>query len=263
MHPVLADFFFPVYTYGTLVAAAFLIGLKITTDRARRRGWDPAIISNLFLFLLASSIVGARLLYVLSNAQYFLARPLEILMVQRGGLSYFGGFLGAVAAGVCYARKKSMPFLELADVFVPALALGQAIGRLGCYFNGCCYGVLYDGWGALYFPAGSPAFVDQVNSGWISPQWPYAWGVFPVQLLSSLADLLLFVLLVAIDDRKKNSGQTFFAYLAGYGVLRFLLEFLRGDNVLMAGGLTGYQWISLGIFTVGLAGLLGRRRHAR
>ncbi len=256
MHPVLIDFPIPVHTYGVLVAMAFLLGIKITLDRAAKASLDKELVLNLFLLILVSSILGARLLYVLENAHYYFLRPLEILMVHRGGLSYFGGFLAAILISMLYARKKRVAYLSLADIFMPALALGQSIGRLGCYFNGCCFGKTTGSFWGIMFPRGSAVFADHVARGLADPLWQYSLPVIPAQLISSFADLALFCALIAVDNRKKVSGTTLFSYLAGYGLIRFCIEFLRDDSPPLALGWTLPQYLALASLFLGIAGLL-------
>ncbi len=255
MHPILIPFKFPIYTYGTLVALAFLAGLRIVLDRAARAGISKNLIFNVFLGVMAGAITGARLLYVVENWTYFRTAPLEILMVQHGGLSYFGGFVMAVTVSVFVIWHGKRKFFEVADIFMPALALGQAIGRLGCYFNGCCYGVVTNGSWGIRFPRGSAVFTDHEARGWLTPWDSTSLSVVPVQWISSLMDAALFCALTVIDDRKTRTGTTFFAYLFGYGLIRFGLELLRGDNPTVAMGWTLPQWLSAAGIMAGLAGL--------
>ena len=256
MHPVLFRFFIPVYTYGACVALAFLIGIKITVDRGEKTGVDNNFIMNLSLVILTGSVLGARLLYVVEQWGYFRLHLNELWMVHRGGLSFFGGLIMALIASAIFVRLSGIPFLATADIFMPALALGQAIGRLGCYFNGCCYGIVNEGALGVMFPEGSPVFADHVARGWIPSSWFYSLPVVPVQLISSFADLMLFCILCVVDDRKKMVGTTFFMYLAGYGLIRFLIEYVRDDSPLLAMSLTLPQCIGLGGILVGLGGLL-------
>ncbi len=257
MHPVLLHFIFPIYTYGTLVAIAFLAGITIALDRAGRQGISKDLVTNLLMVVLISSIAGARMLYVIEHWDYFRVQMLEIFMVHHGGLSYFGGLLGGLVGGIFYARKKKGNILALLDLFMPSLALGQAIGRLGCYFNGCCYGIVTEGRWGIRFPRGSSVFNDHLARGWVSPFDGYALPVLPMQLISSFLDLLLFCILIGIDNRKKSMGSTFFTYLIGYGLLRFCMEFLRSDS----NPYTTLQWtlpqfIAAAAFLAGLVGLI-------
>lgn len=256
MHPVLWNFPIPVYTYGACVALAFLLGIKITLDRTAKAGIDRNFIMNLCLIILAASVVGARLLYIAEQWEYFRVNPKEMWMVHRGGLSYFGGLASALLAAIVTVRLRGLQCLPIADAFMPAVALGQAIGRLGCYFNGCCYGIVEQGWFSVMFPKGSPAFSDQVMKGMIPYGWEYSLPVLPAQLITSMTDLFLFCVLCVVDDRKKIPGTTFFTYLAGYGLLRFLCEFLRADSRFWIPGFTLPQLLALGGLAVGLAGLL-------
>ena len=255
MHPIVVNMGFPVHTYGVFVALAFLLGIKVTLDRSTKASLDKDLVMNLSLLILVSSVSGARLLYVAENWNYFQQRLWEILMVHRGGLSYFGGFVTAIFACISLLRCKAIKFLPLADIFMPALALGQAIGRLGCYFNGCCFGKTTSGFWGVMFPRGSIVFSEHVSRGWVAPFWLYSLPVIPCQLISSFVDIVLFCLLIAIDNRKKIPGTTFFSYLVGYGVIRFFLEFLRADSPPLALGWTLPQIIGLMSLFLGLVGL--------
>ncbi len=237
------------------MAVAFLVGIKITLDKVAkaRISKEPKVsqefLMNLFLVILASSIVGARAMYILENGGYFRQNLWEIPMVQHGGLSYFGGLFLAVLASVVAIRRAKQSVLKTADLLTPALALGQAIGRLGCYFNGCCFGIVSDGPWAVMFPRGSAAFARHLADGCISAMDLFSLPVIPTQLLSSFLDVLLFCALNVIQRRSVTPGTTLFSYLVGYGCLRFLVEFLRVNGPVP-------QWLSLASIVVGLAGLM-------
>ena len=260
MHPILIKFFgLPVTTYGVLMAVAFTAVLKICLDRAKKTGMDREVVLNVFLIIFAGSMIGARGLYVVENADFFKQYPKEIVMVNHGGLSYFGGFGFALAVVAIYIHKLKKEFLQFADLFMRALPLGQAIGRIGCYCTGCCYGIIHEGIWGVVFPRGSTVFADQVSSRWLPSFSRFSLPVIPTQLLSSFLDVLLFCVLIVVDDRKKVPGVTFFSYLVGYGILRFCVEFLRGDSPLLPLfhlGWTLYQFIAVGIVFAGLAGLV-------
>lgn len=248
MHPILFHCGIPVYTYGALMAIAFLVGIKITLDKAAKAGVGQEFLMNLFLVILVSSIVGARTMYVLENWEYFRKNLLEIPMVQHGGLSYFGGLLFALTASVIAVRRAHQSFLGIADLLAPGLALGQAIGRLGCYFNGCCFGILSDGPWAVMFPQGSAAFAHHWSNGWVSALDEFSLPVIPAQLLSSILDVFLFCLLSGTQSRSVTPGVTLFSYLIGYGCLRFSMEFLRVNGPVP-------QYLALASIVAGLAGL--------
>jgi phosphatidylglycerol---prolipoprotein diacylglyceryl transferase len=259
MLPILFNLGIPIHSYGVLVAVAFWIGIKITLDRAQKAQVDTNMIMNLFFVILLSSIAGARLLHVVENWGMYRHHLADIVMVHRGGLSYFGGFSAAVVTGILVIRIKGMPILKTVDLFIPALALGQSIGRLGCFFNGCCYGIVHDGPWSLLFPRGSAVFGDHVARGWVDPSGMYSLPVLPTQLLSSFTNLALFTVLVFVDARKKRGGTTFFTYLVGYGLLRFGMEFLRDDSPAVLASLSLPQVLCVLSILVGVWAFILRR----
>ena len=153
---------------------------------------------------------------------------------------FYGGVIGAILAGLVFIRRKEMPLWVVADAAAPCVALGHAIGRIGCFLNGCCFGKPTDSWAGVVFGPGSAAwdyFEMKVGSGQVR--------VHPVQLYETLGEMVIFGLLLASESRKSFEGQLFVTYLFLYGVLRFGLEHLREGNPLLLLGLTGSQLISI------------------
>ena len=141
MHPVLLKLGpLTVYTYGVFVASGFLAALACTMREARRKGLDAQVIPDLGLAVLLGAVVGARLLYVGINPGHFLEHPLDIFMIWKGGLVFSGGDVLGGVLGYLAMRRRGQPILPWLYAVAPGLALGQAIGRLGCFFAGCCYG---------------------------------------------------------------------------------------------------------------------------
>lgn len=243
MFPVLFKCpFFTIYTYGVFVAAAFVVSSWLIVREARRRGLNTDVVYNLSLTLLFGGIVAARLFYCALNVDYFLSRPLEIFMLHHGGLVWFGGFAGALLCGVIFLKRKRMPVLETCGLFAPYAALGQAIGRIGCFFNGCCYG--RESVRGLYFPVHDAVLV-------------------PSQLIDALTLFVIFLILRSLSYAKSGAVLSFYLMLAS--LQRFFLEFIRGDVRPFYGGLSIFQWISIGIFAGGalLYARLKRCCHGR
>lgn len=216
--------FFTIYAYGVFVAAAFLVATLLLTQEARRKGLDEEKIYRFSIFLLVSGIIGARLFYVFLNWDYFSSHWTDILMLQKGGLVWFGGLMGATIAGVFYLWRSKMPVLKTADLFCAYLALAQAIGRIGCFFNGCCYGRESMRFG-VYFPV-------------------HGKFLLPVQLFDSFTLLLIFVVLRLFSAHFKGQGRIFSVYLILAGLQRFGMEFLRADEKFYFLSLSVFQWIS-------------------
>jgi phosphatidylglycerol:prolipoprotein diacylglycerol transferase len=173
--------------------------------------------------------------------------------VQRGGLVFYGGFIGATLAGLWFARRKMIPAARLADILAPSIALGNVFGRIGCLLFGCCYGRTCDlPWG-IRFPAGSLAQRQHFLYGLAGENAP-SLPVHPVQLYDAALNLLLYIALAALYRRKRFDGQVFAAFLIGYAVTRSLAEMFRGDysGAHRHGGFTPAQLVSAGIFAAGL-----------
>src|SRR3954464_7335963 len=137
MHPILFEIGrFPVYTYGVLLAAAYLLGLQFALVRARKRGLDANRVMDLGIYIIISALVGAKLLLLVTDFQTFKSNPAELLNLLREGGVFYGGLLVAVAVALFYIRKVGLPLWTTCDVFAPGIALGHVIGRFGCFFAG-------------------------------------------------------------------------------------------------------------------------------
>ena len=214
MHPVLFKIGpYSVYSYGAMLALAFLVCSFLAKRRAASIGMDGEKILDLTILLIMSGVIGGRIMFVILDLEYFKTRPLDIFKLWEGGLVWYGGLILAVISGAVFLRIYRMPILKTADLMMPYVALGQAIGRIGCFLNGCCYGK-------------TPAL--------------------PTQLFESAAMLIVYLIL---RRRVPSNGRTFFLYLILYSVFRFFNEFIRGDNMLAVMGLTFSQFISVIIFT--------------
>lgn len=233
MHPMLFKFnFITIYTYGFMVAAAFLICARLLSARFKEIGLDGNLAFDMAVYLLISGIIGARLLHVLLNAGYYFGDVKEIFMLQHGGLAIQGGFISAFLAAIFFIKKHRLDAGKICDVLIPYTALGEAIGRFGCYFNGCCYGRPTNFWTAVTFPC-------------------VAEPVHPTQLYSTFFLLMIFVVLKIKEKKKNFDWQIVSVYLILYPVMRFSIDFLRGDLQIVFLGLTTSQLISIGLFLTG------------
>ena len=232
-----------IHWYGLLVALGFWLGLWNASRRGLRAGFHPECVWDAGVWIVLGTVVGARALYVMTFWRAnFAGQPLkEIFMIQHGGLVFYGGLIGASLATVGYLLAKHIPLWKFGDALAPSIALGYAVGRLGCLMNGCCYGRPTNLPWAIHFPA------DHETQGV---------GVHPTQVYDSLLSLGLFGLLAWWFPRRKFDGQIFALYLVGYAVLRSVVELFRGDYPSYWGGwATQAHLISAGILAVGL-GLL-------
>ncbi len=231
MHPIICKIGpFTIYSYGLMLAVAFLISSTLAVFQAKKQNIDPDIIFNLCFVGFVSGIIGARLFYISENIVYYLKNPLEIIMFQRGGLSWFGGLFSGVIFGILYLKKKKISVYKIFDLMSPFVALGQAIGRIGCLLNGCCYGKVSAEFGIFF----------DIHEAYL----------IPTQLYSSLALFIIFIVLRFIQERPHKTGQVFYAYLLLYSLARFIIEFWRADNEAIIFGLTLFHLLSIAIFCI-------------
>lgn len=269
MHPIAFQLgSLTVTWFGVMVALGFLAGLWTASRRAPRAGVVPDTILDIGPWLIVGAIVGARLLYVLTYWDLLMEKPLfpqapwtEIFMVQRGGLVYYGGLIGAALGCILFARWKKIPLWKLADILTPSIALGYVFGRIGCLLNGCCFGrVCHLPW-AIRFPNQSFAWSKQYLDGLVGKTDP-SLPVHPTEIYDALLNLVLYLGLAWLYRRRKFDGQVFAAYLMCYAVTRSIVEAFRGDYtpVHLHGGLTPAQLLGIAVFAAGLAllGLLPR-----
>lgn len=243
--------------YGIFVALGFLAGYKLLHRRAARLGLPVEAAPDITLAAMVGGIVGARLLYVLQNwSEEFSANPLEALAIWHGGLVFYGGFLGALVTVIFWSRRQGWPLLAIGDMAAPALALGHAFGRVGCFLNGCCFGRVTAGPLAVSYPGltsdgliNGPLYVQRLL-GVVPPDALACAPVFPIQVVEALGNLALCGVLLRLDRRAALRGRLFPVYLALYAVLRFLVEFGRGDYLSRPGGLTSAQWFCLVLVVV-------------
>ncbi|MBI5573200.1 MAG: prolipoprotein diacylglyceryl transferase [Elusimicrobia bacterium] len=240
MYPTLFKIgFLEIHTYGVFVALGFFVGFRTLLFYGRKSNISSEIIESLTFLVFIFSLIGARFFYVLISWQEFADNPLDILKIWQGGLVFWGGFLGGAITGIIFSLKHKIPLWKLADVFAPALAIGHALGRIGCFFAGCCYGRITDSFLGVVFPENCLA--------------PTGIKLIPTQILSSGLLFILFLILVIFWKRKKFDGQIFLTYTVLFSAGRFLIEFLRGDfrgNLIL--GITPTQIVSIMIFIVSI-----------
>ena len=242
MRPVLFELGpLTLYSYGLAVAAGFLLAAFLAARRARAVGINPALIQRIALLGLLAGLLGARAAYVFLHWEIYRADPMEILRLDHGGLVFYGGLAGGLLAGAAAASAAKLPLLATLDLFMPPLVLAHAIGRVGCFLNGCCYGAPTAlPWGVV-FP----------------PELIYR---HPTQLYEAAALVLIFLYLQRMERCSPPPGTILLTYGLLYGAWRFLAEFLRGDSPLVLAGLTAFQLASLPLALFCGCLLLLRRR---
>lgn len=251
-----------IHAYGACMALGFLLAWQAIVRLCKKTGQPSDYLSSLLVWIMVWSIAGARAAYVLEHwTAEFRDAPLAVFRIDRGGLMFYGGFIGAAVTLLVYARLLRKPFLEITDLLLAGLPLGHAFGRVGCFFHGCCHGARTDGPLGVCFPKGSPAWWEQTASGALPQTADAALPVLPTQLFEAALNAALFALLFALYPKhRRNAGFVSAVYCCAYGTIRFGMEYLRGDQRMALFGLSIGQCISLGVFATGVALFLVRRR---
>ncbi len=247
---------FTIYSYGVMLALAFIIGTLFAERRARKQGYPKDSIVDLSLWILVSSVSGARLLFVLINWDYYRNNILESFKIWEGGLVYYGGLIAGFLAAVFYLQRKRLALWRTADILAPSLALGEAIGRIGCFLNGCCYGSVSEKGGVCFPGAGDPpVFVQQLRDGLLLPGAAHSLPVIPAQLYASAGSLMIFFILLKAARLKIFDGFLFWLFILLYSFARFVIEGIRyyESNFFLFGTITISQGIS--VLLAGAAGL--------
>lgn len=242
-----------VYTYGVLLAAAYLIGLKFAVARARRHGLDGDRMLDLGIYIIIAALIGAKLLLLIVDFDLFVRQPSELWTLARSGGVFYGGLIAAFLVAMWYIRRHRLPVWTTTDMFAPGIALGHAIGRLGCFLAGCCFGRPTSLPWAVTFS--DPFAASNVGT-------PLGTPLHPTQLYESGAELLILGALLATERRGRYfPGRTFWWYVLLYSISRFVIEFFRGDERGMFWGISTSQIISLVLLPVSVAMLLWLSRR--
>ncbi|KZE53191.1 prolipoprotein diacylglyceryl transferase [Brevibacillus parabrevis] len=230
-----------IHWYGIIMGLAFFLGTYLARHNSKRSGIDPDHVLNMVVLIIPAAIVCARLYYVVFEWAQYKDNLMDIFAVWKGGLAIHGGLIGGVLAGTYYIRKHNLPFLRLADIFMPSVILGQAIGRWGNFINQEAHGETV----SAEFMAKFPAFIrDQM---FIGGQYYH-----PTFLYESLWNLVVFGILMLLLYRLKNfDGQVLFSYMILYSIGRFFIEGMRTDSLLIADTLRVAQLVSLSLIALG------------
>ena len=253
MHPILFEVAgFPVYTYGLLLAAAYLIGLQFALVRARTRGLDPNRVMDLGMWIILSALAGAKLLLVIVEFDTY-RNPSELWTLMRSAGVFYGGLIAAVVVALWYLWRHRMPVWTVTDVFAPGIALGHVVGRLGCLFAGCCFGRPTSVPWAIEFHSQYAA--QNVGT-------PLDVPLHPTQLYEASAELFILGILLATERKGRPfPGRTFWLYMLFYAISRFVIEFYRGDSRGTIGAFSTSQFVSIVLVPLSIVMLiwLGRR----
>jgi phosphatidylglycerol:prolipoprotein diacylglycerol transferase len=245
---------FTLHTYGVLLAIAFLAGLWAASRQAKRDGLDASRITDMAVWVLIAGLVGAKALLLAVDWRYFSRNPRELLSLFQSGGVFYGGLLAGILVAWLYARHYQLPAWRTADVLAPGVVIGQAIGRLGCFSAGCC-------WGKPSQVPWAVTFTDVYAARAVGT--PMDTPLHPSQLYESFAAFLIFFFLLWLAPRKRFHGQVTLAYVALYSAVRFGLEFLRGDieRGTWFGGVLSTSQIAALVLLLGVAVVLPRLRR--
>ena len=226
-----------VHGYGLMIGIGVAAALLLSWRRARERGFAEETVSRLAVYMLIFGFLGAKLLYIITSMDEFLADPLGTLGAE--GFVVYGGIIAGFFAVLFYCRRKKLDLLTWLDLFFPGVALAQGFGRIGCFLAGCCYGAPTDSVLGVVFPLGGSA--------------PAGIALWPTQLFSAGGDFIIAALLLLMEKKHSERGRTSVSYLFLYAVGRFAVEFFRDDPRGTVGFLSTSQFISVFIFALALA----------
>jgi phosphatidylglycerol---prolipoprotein diacylglyceryl transferase len=245
MHPILLQFGpFTLYSYGAFCTLGMLLGTLLIAWQLKWRVGTYDFLPSWILVLVLAGFLGARALNAFYHPQLFWASPLEFIL-SSGGLVLYGGFFAGIVAFYVLAQRSPYSLVTLADSFAPGVLLGVAFGRLGCFLAGCCYG--------------TPCSIEALAVHYPSPHATLGMAMHAVQLYEAFGLLLLILWMLPVSKQRVWKGFNISLFFFGYGVLRFFMELLRGDKLLIDGQLSVSQWFSLLAVAIGL--LLWMRSH--
>lgn len=265
---------FTVNTYGALLAFAFLTGLFVMARQAAADNLDKNRVYDLGLWVLVASLIGSKLLMIVTDWDDYEGNWRAFLSLDflRSGGVFYGGFIGAIIASVIMMRIYKLPWWRTADAFAPGIAIGQAIGRLGCFSAGCCWGKPTTAFCGVHFSdkghevTNVPTIVGHLPAA-IQKEWVEKLGsltapihLHPVQLYEVGATLVIFVILLVMARKRKFHGQIVLAYALLYAIARFIIEFWRDDPRGALFGLSTSQFIAALIFVGSIIAFIYRLR---
>lgn len=256
MYPYINIFGKQIGTYGVIGAIGFLIGLLVILKICKYYDVKKEDAFYCFLYASIGVLIGAKLLYFITAIPTIFANFNELihdipalLSIAFGGLVFYGGLLGAVFGIWVYCKQFKLPFKNMILTAVPAIPLIHGIGRIGCFFAGCCYGIEYNGWGSVTYTNAISSVANGVPR-------------LPVQLIEAGCNVIIFIILMCMLKKCLNTYKTLGAYCILYSIMRFVLEFFRGDVIRGVWfGISTSQIISIGIFIVGVVILVKEYRN--
>lgn len=248
MYPYLELFGLNIPTYGLMMSLAFIVAILFSYFRAKKAGLDPDKLLNIAIIAIVTGVLGSYLLYIFVTYSFSeiiaCIKDGSFSVFKSGGLVFYGGFILAALCCIWYIKAKKLSLSDYAAAIVPCIPLAHAIGRVGCFLAGCCYGKVCDTIFSVYYTnpiGGAPVGVP----------------VFPVQLMEAALNLVLFAILLIYTRKRIKAFSVLFVYLIGYSIVRFSTELMRDDEIRgIFLGLSTSQWISILLFVVGVVGLI-------
>ncbi|MCM8784885.1 MAG: prolipoprotein diacylglyceryl transferase [Candidatus Omnitrophica bacterium] len=234
MHPVFIKIgSFVIYWYGVFVAIGVFVSVSLFQKECLKEGYNEKLISQIIFWTILIGIIGARVLHIFVNINYYFFHPLEIFKLRNGGLAVEGAILFSLIFLILFSKFKNISTIKLLDTISVSVPIGQAIGRIGCFLNGCCYG--------------------KETNFFLGIKFPFlAKKVHPTQLYYSFLYIILFFLLKKLSQKfKKGEGLIFSSYLIGFSLIRYFVDFLRGDLKKTSLGFYPTQIIAVIIFIIG------------
>ncbi|MBO6061409.1 MAG: prolipoprotein diacylglyceryl transferase [Clostridia bacterium] len=248
MLPYLKIFGTQIPMYGLCMSFAMLLAVLLCCIRVYKRGGDVDRFMTVALAAVIMGIIGAKALYFVVTYSWEqlveLVHSNGVIALLEGGLVFYGGLIGGIFGAFIGSLIVRVPLWEYSDPVVPVLPLAHAIGRMGCFCAGCCYGRVTDSWIGIEFPSAATGLAEGVK-------------VIPTQLIEAGVNLAIFVFLMLFTIKRRRRFTTLWVYLICYGVMRFFIEFLRGDEIRgIFGAFSTSQWISIGLVALGVIGLI-------
>lgn len=251
MFPYLHILSFKIPLYGVLTALGYLAGIFYCLKRRPDLNITKDDLLDIIFYLFIGALLGGKLFFIAAYWDDFAAASL--IDKLRFGFVFIGGFVGAFISGLWILRKKKVPILKGADFFAPAVPLGHAIGKIGCFLAGCCYGKESH----VHLLS-----VKYSNPESLVPQHLHGVGLYPTQLIEAFISFILFFILHKLYKSKHKDGTVISAYILGFGIIRFIAEFFRGEEEIYILGMTPTQLTAL-LLIIGAAAFLVQRKYAR
>ena len=241
-----------VHTYGLFVGIGFLVGLLVTVRIGKSEGITSQQVIDMGFVIILSALIGSRLLYIIMNASHYRHEPLDIFKIWQGGLVFSGGIIGVILTMLWYGKRFRISLWKAGDLWAPAAAMGQGIGRIGCFMAGCCYGRPTDlDWGVVFTHPNSLA--------------PLNVPLHPTQIYSSMSGFIIFFILLLINSKKRFEGHVFLWFLILHSTARLMLEHFRGDDrgIFLTSNVSITQFVTTLILIASVAILINFKSKAR